>query len=183
MRARHRGTLLVLGLLAGCAGADVGGSGWRFFDSAFDGLENAQLVGTTGADEFDVVFDGVSPFGHKAYYESPLREGESLRLAFRAEVALQVTLTLEHLHEYRCDEGEGWNRTVNDAVLAGYVVRDAGVCTFHLRLLRDVVAENGVHLVWEATTIAFDGRDEGPGGGAPLRFEASRTTEPSIQNS
>lgn len=175
---------IALLLLAGCLGPaapfDSSTSGWRIFDSAFDGLENARLVHTTPHDAFNLSWDGGSPYGHKAYYESALREGDTLRLAFRADAGPQVELTLrgEPLHSYRCDdapvEPRPTNMTVDDVWANGYVLRGVGECVFHLTLRRDVVAENGVHLVWEGTTIAFDERDEGPGGGATLWFVAER---------
>lgn len=172
--------MIALALLAGCVGEASPRKGWRVFDSAFDGLENARLVHGTPRGVFDLAWEGTSAFGHKAYFESELRAGEVLHLAFRAEVGPQAEVRLEHAQYYRCSEPtpepRPTNATVDDAWASGYVLRDVGACVFHLALKRDVVAANGVNLVWEATTIAGDTRDRGPGGGSvPLRVEASRS--------
>lgn len=170
---------IALALLAGCAGAPAGGSGWRIFDSAFDGLENARLVHETPADLFDVVWQGASAFGHKAYFESALRKGETIHLVFRADAGPQVELELARIQSYECPapraEPRRDNITIEDAWANGYLLQPPGECVFHLTLARDVVAENGVNCVWVATTIAGDARDRGPGGGAALRFDAART--------
>jgi hypothetical protein len=173
--------------LSGCAGPiATGGSGWRIFDSAFDGYENAKVVDATADGDFDHVFEGSSAFGHKAYFESALRANETLRLVFRAEESPQVRLALRDgppFAEYRCEDGgAGANITVDDERASGHILGSAAECVFELTLRRDIVASNGVQLVWEATTIAGDERDKGPGGGLPLHFEATRSF-PSIQNS
>lgn len=185
------GVTVALTLLAGCFGplmfSDEPRSGWRIFDSAFDGLENAKLVHRTDPHAFDLEWEGSSPYGHKAYYESALRANETIRLSFRAEAGPQVLLTLAHVQDYECadptTEPLPTNATIDDDWASGYVLHAVGECLFELTFRRDVVAANGVHLVWGATTIAMDARDTGPGGGVPLRFEASRATFTSIQNS
>lgn len=165
-------------LLAGCLGQtldQVRGVGWRISDSAFDGLENGALVHRTDAGAFKTDFEGSSPYGHSGNYASAIEADRTFVLLFQAERGPEVEVELRDgeatWSTFTCRGGEG-TRAVDEALAAGEVRGEEGSCVFELTTKRALEPVNGLRLVWDATTIGDPPGGEGPGGGAPLRFEA-----------